>query len=329
MANARGIISATALLALLGTTGCNTAWIEVGASALTTYDYIDEMDEPPPPAYVADVGEFAELDAWGEWHWIEPIGWAWSPHVGPYWRPFTNGHWYWSDHGWTWWAYDPWGWATAHYGFWEHDRMLGWVWIPDWEWTPARVDWIIYEDQVCWSPLPWSDPWPDPWVGDGGSYWVVVDYDHFDAAGVGNYHRSSKFKGRHSPRRGRAPDVGVIERRNRRAIETITLEFKGTRRGENDNSVQRIVGIPDPVVVDDEIEINVPYRKDQPRFKPQPHPGTGDHEPRTREVKSEPRREPETREVKTRTSKTKESTRSAKDRGGSSGSTKRKSRSRG
>jgi len=327
MTNARGIISATALLALLGTTGCNTAWIEVGASALATYNYIDELDEPPPPAYVADVGEFAELDAWGEWHWVEPIGWVWSPHVGSYWRPFTNGHWYWSDHGWTWWSYDPWGWATAHYGFWENDRMLGWVWVPDWEWSPARVDWIIYEDQVCWSPLPWQHRWPDPWEGDGGSYWVVVDYDHFDAAGVGNYHRSSKFKGRHSPLRGRAPDVGVIERRNRRPVETITLEFKGTRRGENDNSLQRIVYPPEPV--EDEIEIVVPYDKEQPRFRKQPHPGTRDHEPRTREVKSEPRREPETREVKTRAPKTKENTRSAKDRGGSSSTTKRKSRSKG
>jgi len=324
MTNARGIISAAALLALLGTTGCNTAWIEVGASALATANYIDEMDEPPAPDYTADVGEFAELDAWGAWHFVEPMGWVWSPHVGSYWRPFTNGHWYWSDHGWTWWSYDPWGWATAHYGFWEHDRSLGWVWIPDWEWSAARVDWIIYEDQVCWAPLPWDTYWPDPWEGGGGSYWVVVDYEHFDAAGVGNYHRSSKFKGRHSPRRGHAPDVGVIERRNRRTMETITLEFKGTRRGENDNTVQRIVGLPNPVTVDDDIVIEVPGRRG-PRAHGQP-PGTDNHEPRTREVKTEPRREPETREVKTRTSKTKESTRPAKSRSGSGDSKKRKSR---
>ncbi len=84
-----------------------------------------------------------------------------------------------------------------------------------------------------------------------------------------------------------------------------------------------------PEPVEDEIVIEVPFRKEQPVFKPQPHPGTGDHEPRVREVKTQPRRKTETREVKTRTSKTKERTRSAKDRGGSSTTTKRKSRSRG
>jgi len=327
MTNARGIISATALLALLGLTGCNTSWLEVGASALATVDYIDEMDEPPPPVYYDDVGEFAELDAWGAWHWIEPMGWVWSPSVGSYWRPFTNGHWYWSDHGWAWWAYDPWGWATAHYGWWEHDAMLGWVWIPDWEWSPARVDWVLYEDHICWAPLPWDTYWPDPWDDDSGSWWVIVDYENFDAAGVGNYHRTAKFKGRHSPLRGRAPDVRVLERRNRRAMETITLEFKDTRR--NDHTVQRLVYLPNPVEVDGEIVIEVPYREQPPGYKPQPHPGTGDHEPRVREIKMREWQEPATREVKTRTSKTKESTRSAKDRGGSSSSTKRKSRAKG
>lgn len=213
-------------------------WLEEAAFAL---DYSSDPGEVyySEPAYYAEVGEFAELDMWGTWQWVEPMGWVWSPSVGPYWRPFTSGHWYYSNYGWAWYSYEPWGWATAHYGWWAFDGRLGWIWIPGWDWAPARVDWMIYGDYVCWAPLPWHQGWPDPWMAGGGSYWIVVGYDNFDKVDVGSYHHMVDFKTRYKTVRGQAPDVRVFERRYRHALQPITLDFKSTRRG--DKTVQRVV----------------------------------------------------------------------------------------
>jgi uncharacterized membrane protein YgcG len=102
-----------------------------------------------------------ELDANGDWSWINPYGWVWVPGgVGPDWRPYYNGSWMWmSMGGWTWLPYDPWGWATFHYGRWGWYGGLGWYWIPGTIWGPGWVGWWWGADYYGWAPLGyWNYP---------------------------------------------------------------------------------------------------------------------------------------------------------------------------
>ena len=62
----------------------------------------------------------------------------------------------------------------------------GWVWVPDYEWAPAWVEWRYNDDYLGWAPLP---PYASFRVGVGISfsinwhlhhrYWNFVRYDHF------------------------------------------------------------------------------------------------------------------------------------------------------
>jgi hypothetical protein len=42
---------------------------------------------------------------------------------------------------------------VCHYGSWYNDRDQGWVWIPGYDWSPARVKWYVTDDEIGWSPL--------------------------------------------------------------------------------------------------------------------------------------------------------------------------------
>ena len=155
------------------------------------------------------VGDFEELRYYGQWHWIDPYGWVWRPTVVTEWQPFVNGHWIWSQYGWTWVDYDPWGWATAHYGYWMFDYAMGWVWIPDYTWSPAQVDWLMYDDWACWSPMPPSGVrFKEPWEGDNA--WVSVPVRRFKDPNVGNYRAVPKYKAGESEQTmsRAAPQVG-------------------------------------------------------------------------------------------------------------------------
>jgi hypothetical protein len=35
-----------------------------------------------------------------------------------------------------------------------HDDYYGWIWIPDYEWAPAWVEWRYDDAYIGWAPLP-------------------------------------------------------------------------------------------------------------------------------------------------------------------------------
>jgi hypothetical protein len=96
---------------------------------------------------------FSELDEYGEWVHIQGVGRVWRPDAEPGWRPFTYGRWVYGDDGWLWDSDEPFGWIVCHYGNWYEDDELGWVWVPGYEWSPARVEWYVTDREIAWAPM--------------------------------------------------------------------------------------------------------------------------------------------------------------------------------
>ncbi|HEX6791611.1 MAG TPA: DUF6600 domain-containing protein [Candidatus Krumholzibacteria bacterium] len=171
------------------------------------------------------VGQFNELRYYGQWYWVDPYGWVWRPSVVTGWQPFVNGHWIWSQYGWTWIDYDPWGWATSHYGYWTTDYTMGWIWIPDYQWSPAQVDWMLWEDYACWSPVPppgshWRDPWDD-------TAWVSIPVRRFKEQNIRDYRTTPKYKAGESEQTliRTAPDLREIEKHGPKfGVVDVTLD---------------------------------------------------------------------------------------------------------
>ncbi|HEV2827672.1 MAG TPA: DUF6600 domain-containing protein, partial [Pyrinomonadaceae bacterium] len=107
-----------------------------------------------------------DLDAYGNWAYVNDYGWIWRPHttvINNYfnWAPYRYGSWVWiSPYGWTWVGQEPWGWAPYHYGRWVYYNNY-WAWCPrsqyhrrrSW-WRPALVAFSIsFGDNICWYPL--------------------------------------------------------------------------------------------------------------------------------------------------------------------------------
>ncbi len=107
---------------------------------------------PPDIALVA-----GNLDEYGSWRDVPGNGWVWFPEVqSADWRPYHDGRWVWvNPFGWTWVASEPWGWAPFHYGTWiSEDNRWGWCPGPaDQYWTPAAVNFSVYDGNVAWAPL--------------------------------------------------------------------------------------------------------------------------------------------------------------------------------
>jgi hypothetical protein len=97
--------------------------------------------------------DFGELDNYGEWVMVPGYGTVWRPDADPDWRPFTYGHWVYSNEGWAWDSDEPFGWIVCHYGDWCYDDEQGWVWVPGYEWSPARVKWYVTDNEIGWAPI--------------------------------------------------------------------------------------------------------------------------------------------------------------------------------
>ena len=104
---------------------------------------------------VNDFGVFYdELGPYGQWVDYPGYGYVWQPNVGPDFVPYsTAGHWVYTEYGWTWASDYNWGWAPFHYGRWNFDDNLGWLWIPGNEWGPAWVAWRSAPGYYGWAPL--------------------------------------------------------------------------------------------------------------------------------------------------------------------------------
>ncbi len=100
------------------------------------------------------------LDNYGSWVYSDSRdSWVWQPSVSSNWRPYTSGRWYWTSTGWTWISYEPWGWLPYHYGSWDLDLSLGWVWSWGPVWGPAWVNWMWWPGYVAWCPSGYYDSW--------------------------------------------------------------------------------------------------------------------------------------------------------------------------
>jgi len=96
---------------------------------------------------------FNELNDYGEWVVVPGYGTVWRPDADPDWRPFVYGHWAYSSDGWIWDSDEPFGWIVCHYGNWYYDDDQGWVWLPGYKWSAARVRWYVTDNEIGWAPL--------------------------------------------------------------------------------------------------------------------------------------------------------------------------------
>ncbi|MDR3611354.1 MAG: hypothetical protein P4L27_12380 [Ignavibacteriaceae bacterium] len=167
-----------------------------------------------------------DLNQYGYWQDVYPYGRCWRPSVVADWTPFTNGHWAYDGSNWVWVSYEPFGWIVYHYGNWENTPDYGWVWIPsDDQWSPARVQWFDYGDQVGWAPLrPDNRSWPEPWENGGGKVWTVVRLQDFTNEDIHTYkvvnvnHTDNNIRIEH-----RVPEVKTVQQYVRQPIQVVRI----------------------------------------------------------------------------------------------------------
>lgn len=145
---------------------------------------------------------YYSLAPYGEWIEIDNGIYAWRPvTISVGWSPYLIGRWVWTRYGWYWDSFEPFGWAVYHYGRWYYDDYYGWIWIPDYEWAPAWVEWRYTDFYVGWAPLPpyasfsitigirFSINWYSPHY-----YWHFVPVKYFCGYEVHNYVVAPKYK---------------------------------------------------------------------------------------------------------------------------------------
>ena len=118
--------------------------------------------------YDQDIYGAEDLNDHGTWINTADYGHVWQPSrvsLSLYsdWSPYRYGDWrYMQPYGWIWVNDEPWGWATYHHGRWISYGGR-WVWSPygyyrytrSW-WSPALVVINIFNNRVCWYPLPYN-----------------------------------------------------------------------------------------------------------------------------------------------------------------------------
>ena len=199
----------------------------------------------------------SSLSRYGEW--IESdFGYAWRPmHVVHNWRPYLHGRWVWTDYGWYWVSNEPFGWATFHYGRWNYDDYYGWIWIPDYDWGPAWVEWCYNDDYIGWAPLPtyatfnisfgitFSNHWETPY-----HYWNFIPCRDFTTTRIIDHvqpvDRNRRIYGetrgvehiRYEGNRviNRGIDVNTVEQRTNTRIRRV--EVVNRERGESERFVR-------------------------------------------------------------------------------------------
>jgi hypothetical protein len=196
---------------------------------------------------------YSSLSNYGEW--IESdYGSAWRPmNVMHGWRPYLNGRWVWTDYGWYWVSNEPFGWATFHYGRWNYDDYYGWIWIPDYDWGPAWVEWCYNDDYIGWAPLSsyatfnvsfgisFSNHWVTPF-----HYWNFIPNRYFTTTRIVDYiqpvDRNRRIYGesrrvdhiRFEDNRvvNRGVDVNIVERRTNSRINRVDIVNRDRGEGE-------------------------------------------------------------------------------------------------
>jgi len=145
---------------------------------------------------------YSSLSPYGNWIQINGGVNVWRPwNVRDGWAPYRYGHWIWTNDGWYWDSDEPYGYIVYHYGRWYYDDYYGWIWVPDYQWAPAWVEWRYDNDYIGWAPLP---PYASFSVGFGISftssyytpyqYYSFVSYRYMCNPHVYNYYVNDSYK---------------------------------------------------------------------------------------------------------------------------------------
>jgi hypothetical protein len=189
---------------------------------------------------------FSTLNPHGSWVELDYGLVVWRPTmVRRGWAPYRAGQWIWTPDGWYWDSYEPFGHVTYHYGRWYNDEYYGWIWIPDYDWAPAWVEWRYDDVYIGWAPLP---PYASFSINIGIHYthnyytpyhhWHFVTYRHFSDPYVYNHFVGHKYKNKIYSRTkyrtnygydggrivNRGIDVDYIRERGGRDIRTRDIE---------------------------------------------------------------------------------------------------------
>ncbi len=122
------------------------------ALALTSAINIEAKSPPQPVGFGAF---YSQLSPYGSWLELNSGVVVWRPFfISNNWTPYMDGQWIWTSDGWYWDSYESFGYITYHYGRWYFDDYYGWLWVPDYDWAPAWVEWRYNSDYIGWSPLP-------------------------------------------------------------------------------------------------------------------------------------------------------------------------------
>jgi len=171
---------------------------------------------------------FPELDAYGTWLDDPELGEVWKPRVGASWQPFTEGRWVCTDQGWLWYSDEPFGWIVYHYGSWVDGEPAGWLWVPGYEWSPARVQWAWRDDMIGWAPLP--PPGRTIPVAVEQREWVIVPSHKFTSRNVGLF-RGPGFAPDRGGVRDHPPDVKSIEQATNVPVQIERVDKVNINRG--------------------------------------------------------------------------------------------------
>jgi hypothetical protein len=185
---------------------------------------------------------YSQLNPYGSWMQMNDGLVVWRPHVAARWSPYTYGNWMWTDCGWYWNSDESFGDVVYHYGRWYDDDYYGWIWVPDYEWGPAWVDWRYDDNYIGWTPLP---PYANFSMNDGISFsegfstgysrWHFVEYDNFCNPQIGRYFAPARDKARFFDRTHTSHDYGYENNRvvNRNIPRDMFEARSQTRLSEN------------------------------------------------------------------------------------------------
>ncbi|MBK7857137.1 MAG: hypothetical protein IPJ65_00680 [Archangiaceae bacterium] len=145
-------------------------------------DFAPYPGEQAPTAAPTPQQFDAQLSPYGAWYDEPGVGRVWQPSpavVGADFVPYTTGgNWMYTTAGWQFVSTYRFGSAPFHYGRWHRSPRFGWVWLPQYQWAPAWVDWRVNSaGNVAWAPL---GPFGGVSFTFGAPYWSYA---------YGRYHR--------------------------------------------------------------------------------------------------------------------------------------------
>lgn len=158
-----------------------------------------------PPMPHASFSFFYDfLSPHGEWIELNDGLLVWRPlHMRSNWTPYAYGTWVWTNNGWYWDSNEEFGEVVYHYGRWYNDDYYGWLWVPDYDWAPAWVQWRYDNDYIGWTPL---SPYARFGISTGiyfsseysnhFNHWNFVPMNRFCSPYVVNYFIRERIKSR-------------------------------------------------------------------------------------------------------------------------------------